>query len=84
MITHRSSTQEAIALSSVEAELDAATKARTGAWGFDGNIVCQGFGEDLGVRAPVDVQVTMGRGHRSGCGKTRHIEIVEMWIQGAS
>ena len=81
MIKHWSSTQKAIALSSAEAELYAATRALSEAKGLKS--LGMDFGESLSIRAYVDAQATIGLSHRAGLGKARHIETAELWIQDA-
>ena len=79
LIKSWSSTQKVIALSSGEAELYALLKGATQAKGLmsmsgDWNIEAQAI-------VNTDATAAMGIAHRSGLGKTRHIDVQYLWIQ---
>lgn len=78
-IKHWSFAQEAIALSSAEAALSAATQAISEAKGV--KYFGQRFGENLRIAAWVDVDATFGLSCTSGVGKAHHIETIELWMQ---
>jgi hypothetical protein len=74
-------TQTPLATSSGEAELYAAVKGGAELFGM------QSLAADLGVRLnarlKVDAKATIGMVHRTGLGKLRHVEVGNLWIQGA-
>jgi hypothetical protein len=74
-------TQTPLATSSGEAELYAAVKGGAELLGM------QSLAADLGVyvkaRLKVDAKATIGMVHRTGLGKLRHVEVGNLWIQGA-
>ena len=73
--------QSVVALSSGEAELYAANYGGAQALGLKSMM------KDLGVTAKIelliDAKATMGIINRQGLGKVRHIEVQDLWLQGA-
>ena len=73
--------QSVVALSSGEAELYAANYGGAQALGLKSMM------KDLGVTAKIDLLIdakaTMGIISRQGLGKVRHIEVQDLWLQGA-
>ena len=74
-----SSTQDALALSSGEAEYYGVTKGSGVGLGY------QALLADLGVKLPLrvwtDSTASMGICHRQGLGKLRHIDVRALWLQ---
>lgn len=74
-----SSTQRVIALSSGEAELYALVRGAAQTKGLVSMLA------DFGVRAGAivcsDSSAAIGISHRKGLGKTRHIQVQDLWIQ---
>ena len=79
LIKSWSSTQKVIALSSGEAELYAMIKGATQATGLMSML--GDWGIDAQAVVNTDATAAMGIAHRSGLGKTRHIEVQYLWIQ---
>ena len=75
-----SSTQQVIALSSGEAELYALIKATAHAKGIMSNLF--DFGYVLNCIVCTDASAAIGIVHRAGLGRTRHIDVQFLWIQG--
>ena len=75
-----SSTQQVIALSSGEAELYALIKATAQAKGIVSNFF--DFGYKLSCTVCTDASAAIGIVHRVGLGRTRHIDVQFLWIQG--
>ena len=73
--------QSVVALSSGEAELYAANFGAAQALGL------KSFAADIGIKLEVDLfidaKATMGIINRQGLGKVRHIEVQDLWLQGA-
>ena len=80
MITHWSSTQSVIALSSAEAELNALVKLTSEALGIK-NTMAE-HGKDYSIIALTDSSASNGILHREGCGKVKHLETRQLWLQG--
>ena len=80
-ITHWSSTQSTVALSSAEAELNALLKAVSGSLGIK-NMMSHA-GVDMIVEVFTDSSAARGIVHRTGCGKAIHLEARQLWIQEA-
>ena len=74
-----SSTQHVIALSSGEAELYALTRGATMAKGLMSML--NDFHLNAQATIYSDASAAIGISHRRGLGKTRHIEVQELWIQ---
>ena len=80
MITHWSSTQSIIALSSAEAELNALVKLASEALGVR-NMFSE-HGKEFMIVALTDSSASNGILHREGCGKVKHLEARQLWLQG--
>ena len=80
MIKSWSSTQQVIALSSGEAELYALIKATAQAKGIMSTLL--DFGHTLNCTVCTDASAAIGIVHRLGLGRTRHIDVQFLWIQG--
>jgi hypothetical protein len=76
-----SSTQRAHARSSGEAELYATSKGATEALGLQS--MCKEIGIDLSIKVHTDSDACRGTCHRTGLGRLKHLQIEELWIQGA-
>ena len=80
MITHWSSTQSIIALSSAEAELNALIKLSSEASGIQNTL--KEHGQVYKIVALTDSSASNGMLHREGCGKVKHLETRQLWLQG--
>ena len=80
-VKHWSSPQKAIALSTSESELYAATRTLQEAMGL--RSVARDFGVELDIILHIDASATFSLAHRQGLGKNRHIEVQELWLQDA-
>ena len=80
LIKSWSSTQQVIALSSGEAELYALIKATAQAKGIMSTLF--DFGHMLKCTVCTDASAAIGIVHRVGLGRTRHIDVQFLWIQG--
>ena len=80
MITHWSSTQSIIALSSAEAELNALIKLASEALGIQNTL--KEHGQIYKIVALTDSSASDGMLHREGCGKVKHLETRQLWLQG--
>ena len=78
-IAHWASTQATIALSVAEAELNALIKAAVEATG------AQNLGRELDlertIRILTDSNSAKGICQRQGCGKVKHLEARQLWLQ---
>lgn len=78
-LRHWSTTQATIALSSGEAELVGIARGATQALGF------KAMANDLGIRVTLHLRTgasaTIGIRRRNDLGKTRHIDVSDLWIQ---
>ena len=74
-----STTQQVVALSSGEAELYAMLKGATQAKGIMSMFNDWGILNQCVVKS--DATAALGISHRTGLGKTRHIEVQYLWIQ---
>lgn len=81
MIKHWLSTQKAIAVSSAEAEVHAATRELREAKGL--KPMRNDIGERLSICSCVDAQATIGLRCHAGFGKARDLETAGFWIQDA-
>ena len=81
MIKSWAKDQTVVALSSGEAELYACNYGAAQAIGL------QSFAKDLEVEVNIEVHLdakaTMGIINRQGLGKVRHIQVQDLWLQGA-
>ena len=80
LVHHWSSTQKVVALSSAEAELNAIVKSMT-------EILClmnmmKECGRDPKGQILTDSSAANGIVHRQGCGKVKHLESRQFWVQG--
>ena len=69
-----------VALSSAEAELNALVKMFSESIGLRNTL--REFGKEYGVVLYTDSSACNGIVHRSGCGKVKHLETRQLWIQG--
>jgi hypothetical protein len=76
-----STTQRAYARSSGEAELYAANKGATEGLGLQS--MCHELGISLRLRVHTDSDACRGTCHRTGLGRLKHLQIEELWLQGA-
>ena len=81
LITHWSSTQSTISLSSAEAELNALVKAVSESLGIRN--MMSFVGKEMGIETYTDSNAAKGIVHRTGCGKIKHLEAKQLWIQEA-
>ena len=81
MLCHWSSTQTVVALSSAEAELNAAVKMVSESLGV------RNMFREMGIEKKIIVQTDSsacsGIVHREGCGKVKHLETRQLWVQEA-
>ena len=79
LLSHWSSTQQSIALSSAEAELNAIVK------GFSESLGVKNMFQEMEVNLKVgvhtDSSAANGIVHRTGCGKVKHLEAKQLWVQ---
>ena len=75
-----STTQQIVAMSSGEAELYALVKAAAESKGIISSM--NDFGKQVGCTVFTDANAALGISHRVGLGKTRHIDVRYLWIQG--
>ena len=79
LIHHFSSTQANVALSSAEAELNAAVKIITECCGI------RNFGKEMGLDFSVDIKIDSSAAQgiltRRGAGKIKHLEAKQLWVQ---
>ena len=78
-ITHWSSTQATSALSSAEAELNAIVKAISESLGIKN--LLQSMGREMEIEVMTDSSAAKGIVHRTGCGKVKHLEARQLWVQ---
>jgi len=79
LITHWSSTQTTVALSSAEAELNAIVKGASETMGIMN--LCKEMGDDVKGQIVTDSSAANGIAHRTGAGKVKHLEARQLWIQ---
>ncbi len=72
-------TQETIALSSGESEFYGIVKAATHGLGVKGLMMDMGL--SVGVQVNTDSSAAKSIASRRGCGKVRHLEVRELWLQ---
>ena len=78
-ISQWSRTQSCIALSSGEAELNAALKGGTELLGV--RTLLAELGLDARLEIYGDSSACHGTLHRDGCGKIKHLELKQLWLQ---
>ena len=78
-LMHWSSTQSIVSLSSAEAELNAAVKMVSEALGVK-NLYAE-TGALKTVIVKTDSSACNGILHREGCGKVKHLETRQLWVQ---
>ena len=81
MLAHWSSTQSTIALSSAEAELNALVKAVSETMGILNML--KEMGKGFKARILTDSSAAKGIVNRVGCGKVKHLEARQLWVQDA-
>ena len=79
LISHWSSTQTVIALSSAEAELNAVVKMTSESLGVRNLFKAMGQMKEIIVKT--DSSACNGIVHREGCGKVKHLEARQLWVQ---
>ena len=79
LIQHFSSTQANVALSSADAELNAAVKCIAECSGIP--ICCSEIGIELRVEVKIDSSAAQGILTRRGSGKMKHLEAKQLWVQ---
>ena len=80
MLKSWSSTQQVIAMSSGEAELYALIKGASQIKGMMTQF--KEWGTEVNGIIRTDASAALGMVHRQGLGKTRHIDVQYLWIQG--
>ena len=81
LLHHWSSTQATVALSSAEAELNALVKAISETLGIKNMMKFAGV--ELTAEVFTDSSAAKGIVHRTGCGKVKHLEAKQLWVQEA-
>ena len=81
-IHHWSKTQSNIALSSGEAELNAAVKGVSEGIGAY-ELMREIFNDELEMKLFVDASACRGMVLRQGAGKVKHLTTKQLWVQGA-
>jgi len=79
LLAHWSSTQSTVALSSAEAELNALVKAASETLGIR-NMLLE-MGKEFEGRILTDSSAAKGIVSRVGCGKVKHLEARQLWVQ---
>jgi len=79
LLSHWSSTQATIALSSAEAELNALVKAISETLGVQ-NMMNE-MQKDVKFKVLTDSSAANGIMHRLGAGKVKHLETRQLWVQ---
>ena len=79
LVAHWSRTQVSLALSSAEAELNAAVKAACEATGM--KQLCGHLGMPVTIKMFGDSSATKGTLSRKGSGKVKHLETRQLWLQ---
>jgi len=79
LIAHWAATQATVALSVAEAELNAIVKAASESIGV--KHMGEDFGEELKIEVHTDSSSAKGIVHRKGCGKIKHLEARQLWVQ---
>jgi len=81
LINHWSKLQSTVALSSGEAELNAAVKGTSEGIGLKEMI--SSLGEEVKLEILTDASVCKSILLRHGCGKIKHLSTKQLWVQGA-
>ena len=81
VIHHWSNTQANVALSVAEAELNAIVKGAIESIGMTN--MGRECGHDIKMYIFTDSSAATGILHRSGCGKLKHLEAKQLWVQEA-
>ena len=79
LVCHWSRTQQNIALSSAEAELNGICKAS--AEGLGAVYMARELGEDIGLEVLTDSSAARGVIQRSGSGRIKHLQVKQLWVQ---
>jgi len=79
LISHWSSTQTVIALSSAEAELNAVVKIVSETLGVRN--LFKSMNKEKQIIIKTDSSACNGIVHREGCGKVKHLEVRQLWVQ---
>ena len=79
MLSHWSSTQSVVALSSAEAELNALVKIISEALSLKN--VLKAMNVNMLIEVHTDSSACKGIVHREGCGKVKHLEARQLWVQ---
>ena len=79
LVAHWSRTQVSVALSSAEAELNAAVKAACEAIGM--KQLCGHLGMPVTIKMFGDSSAMKGTLSRKGSGKVKHLETRQLWLQ---
>jgi hypothetical protein len=79
LLAHWSSTQSTVALSSAEAELNALIKAASETLGVLNML--KAMGKEFECQIFTDSSAANGIVHRLGCGKVKHLEARQLWLQ---
>ena len=82
LLLHWSRTQQTIALSSAEAELNAMCKG--GQEGLAATIMAEEIGLRLKLRMKTDAAAAVGVIQRQGAGRVKHLQIKQLWLQEKS
>ena len=79
VVSHWSRTQQNIALSSAEAELNGICKAS--AEGLGAVYMARELGEHIGLEVLTDSSAARGVIQRSGSGRIKHVQVKQLWAQ---
>ena len=79
LLLHWSRTQQTVALSSGEAELNAALKGGSEALGFQD--MCDELEDDVIIHMYGDSTASRGILHREGKGRIKHLHVRQLWLQ---
>ena len=79
LLLHYSRTQAGVALSSAEAELNAALKMGCEILGI--SQFCRELGDTVDIKINGDSSAVKGILARRGCGKVKHLELKHLWLQ---
>ena len=79
LLLHWSRTQQTIALSSAEAELNAMCKG--GQEGLAATNMAEEIGLNIKLRIRTDASAAVGVIQRQGAGRVKHLQIRQLWLQ---
>ena len=82
LISHWSKTQQNVAISSGESELNATVKAISETIGIS-EILSEATGKKQKISLKTDSRACRGILMRHGCGKVKHLTTKQLWVQGA-